>query len=318
MTAKNKRSKSTKKDGEINKNKNVVESSSKNIKEDAMKPFTKSQLASIAFLMAGISKIREFSKTLSDTNDVNEKCMDYLHHEPTCSHESFKSLVEVKYFSALSLAALVVTFVWQLWVSEYHFMKFMTCLCISPLFITNLIIMALNGGPEDGGHIDTTKSWHLCMVAAGLFGMVVPSSLEHLPFWSDSSSVKVKALSMQALALWGLFGAGIWEIVRVLFFHGGELQNALLQTSSDLPGPAKAIVYFWAVDKFSMVLLYAFALVHFPVFKQRAILLAAMLIKIYEYYMMLPTMREPWQDQEILNTITIGLAVTSCIGWLSP
>jgi len=286
--------------------------------QSAYKPFTTAQLGVLVFLMAGVSKIYEFTTALNE--DDGASCISYLNDEATCNHPHFKSLIQVKYYSALSLTGLVSVYALQLWSSEYYFMKFMNCLSISPLFTTFLAIVALSFSTSPGEKelLSQTKTWQLCIVMTILYGTVAPKSVDHLPFFTSKMEDSVKLVSLQAAGLWCLIGASLWDVARV-FYQGissnDGLQNALLDTPMPLPDPAKALVYFWAVDKIAMALLYAFAVVHLPVFKQRAILLAALAIKLCEYYMQLPSMGDPWKDQETLASVTMGLAVLSGVAW---
>jgi hypothetical protein len=288
--------------------------------ESAYKPFTTAQLGSLIFIMAGVSKIYELTTALDEDDHEPLKCMSYLNDEATCRHPHFKSLIQVKYYSALSLAVLVSVYVLQLWNSEYYFMKFMNCLSVSPLFGTFVALTALafTGGGEE--ILSKTKTWELCAVLTILYGTVAPKSVDHLPFFtSKMEEGSVKPVSLQAAGLWCLIGTSLWEVVRVLYagISGNDgVQNSMLETPVPLPEPAKALVYFWMVDKVAMALLYAFAVVHLPIFKQRVILSAALGIKLCEYYMQLASMRDPLKDQDtVVAPMTMGLAVLSGIAW---
>eukprot|EP00535_Pseudo-nitzschia_heimii_P001810 CAMPEP_0197174884 /NCGR_PEP_ID=MMETSP1423-20130617/1247_1 /TAXON_ID=476441 /ORGANISM="Pseudo-nitzschia heimii, Strain UNC1101" /LENGTH=335 /DNA_ID=CAMNT_0042623893 /DNA_START=58 /DNA_END=1065 /DNA_ORIENTATION=+ len=289
--------------------------------ESAYKPYTTAQLGALVFLMAGVSKIYELTTAYHEDGDDAPSCMAYLNDEATCQHPHFKSLIQIKYYSSLSLTMLFSIYVLQLWKSEYYLMKFMNCLCISPLFTSFLAVSALpftiDGG--DGNILSTKKTWELCTIITILFGTVAPKSVDHLPFFTSKKEDNVKQFSLQAFALWGLIGASLWDVARVFyiaFSSDDGLQNALLDTSVLLPERAKVLVYFWIVDKVAIALLYAFAIVHLPVFKQRAILLASLGIKISEYYMQLENMRDPWKNQDsIVAPMTMALAVTSGVAW---
>lgn len=292
--------------------------------ESSYKPFTTAQLGALIFLMAGLSKIYELNVALDEDELEAPSCMAYLNNDATtCKHPHFKSLIQVKYYSMMSLAGLVSIFVLQLWSSEYYLMKFMNCLSVSPLFTTFLAIVALPftiDSPEEEGILSKSKLWELCAVLTILYGTVAPKSVDHLPFFTgkmEQSSVKL--VSLQAAGLWCLVGASLWDVASVIYTGvsgNNGVQNALLDTPVPFPEPAKALVYFWMVDKIAMALLYAFAIVHLPVFKQRAVLLAAFGIKLCEYYMALPNINDPWKNQEtIVAPVTMGLAVLSGVAW---
>ena len=288
--------------------------------ESAYKPFTTAQLGAMIFLMAGVSKLYELTIALDEEDGA--KCKSYLpNHEETCGHPHFKSLLQVKYHSAISLALLFSVFVLQLWSSEYYFMKFMNCLCISPLFTSFVAIVALSFtvSSGEGEVLASGKTWELCVVMTILYGSVAPKSVDHLPFFTSKLEENVKQFSMQAVSLWCLIGAGLFDIAKVFYFgisNNVGLENALLDTPVALPEASKALVYFWMVDKVAIVLLYAFAVVHLPVFKQRNILAAALGIKLCEYYMQLQYMNDPWKNQDnILAPMTMGLAITSGMSW---
>lgn len=280
-------------------------------------PFSKAQLAAIVFLMTGASKIRSFHLALKESDGAT--CMLYLNSDETCSHPDFKSLIQVKYFSGISLAALVATFAVQMWVSEYYLMKFMSGLCICPLLLIMLAVTLIGFGPDDA-RLTNSGFLELCSTATVLFGMVRPASFDALPFFLPSSSpVSVKYLSPQAAGLSALALGTVWEVARVFLSSSSNgLQNALLETDSPFPLPARNLVYFWAIDKFAMLLLYAFALYHLPMFKQGSVLLAAAFIKIGEYAYQLPNMHNPWQEQGAVEQLTLGLAVLSAVAWFAP
>jgi hypothetical protein len=291
--------------------------------ESAYKPFTTAQLGALVFFMAGVSKLYELTTAMNEDGNEAPSCMAYLNNdEETCHHPHFKSLLQVKYYSALSLGGLSLVYVFQLWNSEYYFMKFMNCLNLSPLFTSYLATVALafnvSSGEED--IMSKDKTWQLCIVLVILFGTVSPKSVDHLPFFTSTmEQSNVKHVSMQAAALWCLIGATLWEIAQAFYVglsSGDGLQNALLDSPMPLPKPAIALFYFWVVDKTAMALLYTFAVVHLPKFKQRAILAAALGIKICEYYVQLPNLHDPLKNQDsFVVPMTMGLAVTSGVAW---
>eukprot|EP00537_Pseudo-nitzschia_pungens_P002324 CAMPEP_0172368324 /NCGR_PEP_ID=MMETSP1060-20121228/26405_1 /TAXON_ID=37318 /ORGANISM="Pseudo-nitzschia pungens, Strain cf. cingulata" /LENGTH=337 /DNA_ID=CAMNT_0013092873 /DNA_START=71 /DNA_END=1084 /DNA_ORIENTATION=- len=291
--------------------------------ESSYKPFTTAQLGALVFLMTGVSKIYELTVALDEDESEAPSCMAYLNNDETCKHPHFKSLIQAKYYSAISLAGLVSVYVLQLWSSEYYFMKFMNCLSINPLFTTFLALSALPftiDSPGEDGVISKTKMWELCAMLTILYGTVAPKSVDHLPFFTGKMEEgSVKHVSLQAASLCCLAGASFWDVCSVIYngiYNTNGLQNALLDVPEAFPDTAKALVYFWMVDKIAMAILYAFAIVHLPIFKQRAILVAALGIKLCEYYMQLPRMNDPWRDQEAtVYPMTMGLAVLSAVAW---
>lgn len=288
--------------------------------ESTYKPFTTAQLGALVFLVAGLSKIYELTTAYNEDANEAPSCMAYMNDEETCLHPHFKSLIQVKYYSALSLLGLVSVYILQLWNSEYYFMKFMNCMCISPLFTTFLaiVVMPFCINSEDD-ILSSKKTWELCIVCTILYGSVAPKSVDHLPFFTSKLEENVKQRTMQALALWCLIGATLYDVARVFYtdyLSNDGLQNALLDTPVLLPERAKVLVYFWLVDKIAITLLYAFAVVHLPVFKQRAVLIGAVGIKVCEYYMQLEYMIDPWKEQDtIVAPMTMALAVTSGVAW---
>ena len=200
-------------------------------------------------------------------------------------------------------------------------MKFMNCLSISPLFTSFLAVTALPFTIESGEEdiLSSKKTWELCIIITILYGTVAPKSVDHLPFFTSKMENDVKHFSLQAFALWCLVGASLWDVVRVFYVglsSNDGVQNALLDTPVLLPERAKVLVYFWMVDKVAMALLYAFAIVHLPNFKQRVILIATVGIKICERFMQLENMRDPWKNQEsVVAPMTMALAVTSGVAW---
>lgn len=286
--------------------------------ESSYKPFTTAQLGALVFLMAGISKLYELGTAL-DEDDAG-KCTQYLNDGmEACQHPHFKSLIQAKYYSLLSLGGLVSIFILQLWSSEYYFMKFMNCLCVSPLFTSFLAITALSFNGGEGDILSKNKTWELCIVLTILYGTVAPKSVDHLPFFTSTMEDSVKLRSLQAAGLWCLIGASLYDVGSVFyesFANDVGFENALLDTPVALPQAGKALVFFWMVDKLAMALLYTFAVVHLPAFKQRAVLIAAVGIKICEYYMQLAHMRDPLKNQEtIVAPMTLTLAVTSGVAW---
>ena len=239
------------------------------------KPFTNlSQVAALIYLTIGYSKIMEFSVAISEGTEDPQKCMSYLNDEETCSNPGFTSLIKVKYYSGISLMAIVTTMVLQLWKSEEPFSKLMSCLCLSPLSTTAIIASTVSMN-----FVSREKVWQLVMNCAVLAATCFPSSTAQMPFVTDKPWT---ARSAQSVCLITLALACVWDVLRVMISEHG-MQNALLATSSPLPEPARALMHYWIVDKISMALLFTFAVVHLPRQSQRVSLNFMSLVQVKTY-----------------------------------
>jgi hypothetical protein len=261
MTNKNKRA-TTKKVNEVIGSSKDAQNQSPSIEagEPALKGFSKSQLAALIFLTIGTSKVMEFAAAVAEGTENPKKCMQYLEHEETCKHESFTTLILVKYYSAIQVSCLVVSLGWHLWNSEAYFQKLMTTLCFSPLATT---VLACFASQE---HVQTGRLWHLLLNCGVLMAITIPTTREMLPFLHREQPWTLK--SLQSLCLMTLATAVLVEVGKVTSY-GADVENALLITDSSFPEPARALANFWLVDKVSMAFLYAFAMVHLPERQQR-------------------------------------------------
>jgi hypothetical protein len=261
MTSKNKRTVKDKKT-KVAKASNNEQAPESSMEEPKLKStFTKAQLAGLVFLSLGASKIIEFSIALKEGPEDPKTCMSYLDHEETCAHPSFSSMILVKYYSALSLTALVVSMMLLVWKSETVFLKFLTCLCISPLSTTVLAASFT----YSQGYVQRGRAWHLIIMCFVLFAICAPTSVKQLAFLPDRPWT---TRSLQSICLITLAMASLCDIWRVVNAET-NWENSLLTTSTPLPEPARALIHYWIVDKVSMALLFAFAVVHFPEHTQR-------------------------------------------------
>lgn len=239
---------------------------SPSLPEPEMRNFTRAQIAALIFVYMGYSKLSEFSTALSEGTEDPKSCLRYLGevNEETCRHDGFQGLMLAKYNSGIILFGLVVTMVLALWHSELNFLKFMMCLCVSPLFTTVIGIFASRE------YLITNRIWHMLILCSVLFTTSAPQNMRQLAFAFDRPiSVKsVQSLTLMALALSCSF-----EIGRVLINPGNSYANSLIETETPLPDAAGTLINFWIVDKLSMAILYLFAVVHFEPNNQRVSIL---------------------------------------------
>jgi len=274
--------------------------------ESAAKPFThKAQLAALICLAIGISKLMQFSSAVKEGSENPETCMSYMIDETTCKHPSFGSLVLLKYYSGLSLTAIVAFFVFHLWFSEGLLVKFMTCIFITPLNTT-----ALAAALSDG-MVKPARVWHLIWMSGILLATSIPSTPEHFPFLNERSW---SARSMQSMCLISLALLSLTDISRAFSGDAG-MENALFHADTPLPYAARSLVYFWIVDKLSMALLFAFAVVHLPAHKQRSLLFAVSIMKFGEYFFQLPKFTDTFVESSTVAHTTIVAAVFAGIAW---
>ena len=261
MTNKNKRV-TTKKVNEVTGSSKDAQFQSPSIEgvNPALKGFSKSQLAALMFLSIGTSKIMEFTAAIAEGAENPKTCMQYLDHEETCKHESFASLILVKYYSAVQVSCLVISLIWHVWNSEAYFQKLMTTLCFSPLTTTVLACFASQDYVKNG------RLWYLLLMSGVLMAITVPTTREMVPFLHRNQPWTLK--SLQSLCLLTLATAVLLEVGNVTSY-GANFENALIVTESPFPKPARALANFWLVDKVSMAFLYAFAMVHLPTRQQR-------------------------------------------------
>jgi hypothetical protein len=225
------------------------------------KNFTRAQLAALIFISIASSKILEFSTALKEGSEDPKTCMSYLNDEETCTHASFSSMILVKYYSALSLTAIVLSMMRLLWKSETLFLKLMTCLCISPLSTTVLAAIYSQGYVEQG------RIWRLIMMSFVLFATCVPTTAQQLAFLPDQPWT---ARSLQSMCLITLAISSVLDIYRVVDNSNiNNWENSLLETTTPFPEAARGLIHFWLVDKLSIALLFVFAVVHFPEHTQR-------------------------------------------------
>lgn len=270
--------------------------------------FSRAQLAAFVFLSIGYSKIMEFSTAYKEGFENPISCIGYLGeaNADTCTHPSFSSLILVKYYSGMSLAAYLLSGMILLWNSEHLFLKFMTCFTMSPV-ATSTFATIFNQRFLERGRV-----WHLLLVATVMFATIAPQNVEQIPFITDR---QFNPKTLQSMTLIGLFAFSLWEVARVILNSENDLANSLIATSSSLPEAAKSLVNFWIVDKFSMSLVYAFALVHFPSPKQRAFLFFVTFIKAFEFFTQLSRMKEQYHDEWLVEAGTLTSAVASAVAW---
>jgi hypothetical protein len=225
----------------------------------AMTPFTTAQLAAMMCVAIGTAKLMEFAAALKEGTENPTTCLSYLEDETTCKHSSFGSLVLVKYYSGLSLTAIVLSLMWNLWNTEHLLLKFMTCIFATPLATTTLAAVFSDG------IVKSAQIRHLILMSGVLIATCVPSTPEHFPFLNERSWT---ARSLQSLCLISLATLSLADITGVLVGDAG-MQNALLDLGAPLPDAARSVVFFWIVDKLSMALLFAFSVVHLPQHTQR-------------------------------------------------
>jgi hypothetical protein len=273
--------------------------------------FTRAQIAAMVFLSIGCTKLMEFNTAYNEGYETPTSCLVYLGegNADTCTHPSFPSLILAKYYSGLSLVGYLLAGMLMLWNSEELFQKFMSCLALGPVATTTVATIAVQPYLEKG------RVWHLLVVASVLYATIAPQAVSQVPFVTERLQVNPK--SMQSITLMGLIAFASWEIFSIIF-SSDTAANSLLDTASPLPQAAKALVSFWMVDKFSMVLLYAFALFHFEPSNQRAFLFITAVIKACEFYIQLRSMDEPFQNEGLIEAASITSAVASAVAFYGP
>lgn len=183
-------------------------------------------------------------------------------------------------------------------------MRYMMTFTLSPL-VTTVLATIFNFDV-----LQRSSVWSLLILCTVLYGIIAPTSIYQLPFIVDTS---FNPKSLQAMTLLGLCAFSLYDVLAVV---GGpkDLANSLLTTEHVLPSPAKTLVSFWLVDKFSIFLVYAFALLHFQPHHQRSFLFHVAVIKSLEYYLQMTKMQEPYQN-EFAEEATIAAALAAFIAW---
>ena len=232
---------------------------------EALQPFTTAQLGVLLCVSLGIAKIMELATASVEGTENPKTCNSYLIDEATCRHSDFASLILVKYYTSISLTVLVVSLMVLLWPTERMFMKFTTCLCVTPLTST-----AFNAAIFEDGVMTRGGIFHLIMIAFVLMATCKPFNKDHFPFINNNEH-NWTARSFQSLCLSTLTIISLSDIARVVINGAadGGMQNALVTSETPFSDPAASIVHFWIIDKLSMALLYAFAVVHLPTHRQR-------------------------------------------------
>lgn len=303
MTNKNKKSVTKKPQNEM---KETMEAPT--VPQPSQTSFTRAQLASLVFLSIGYTKIMELNTAYKEGYENPKSCIGYLgnENEDTCMHPGFSSLMLAKYYSGMSLAAYLLSGMILLWNSEKLFLRFMLCFTMSPLATTAIAIFISQSVLEEN------RVWHLLMVATVLFATIAPQNKEQIPFLTGQ---RFNPKDIESMTLIGLLVFSLWEITRVVFNSESDLANSLLMMESPLPDAAKSLVLFWIVDKFSMVLLYAFALFHFSKPLQSAFLFFVAIIKFFEFFTVLSRTDVPFHDEALLNAGTLTSAIASAVAW---
>ncbi len=272
------------------------------------KIFSRAQLASLVFFSIGCSKLMELNTAYNEGSENPSSCVGYLGEQNanTCMHPSFTSLILAKYHSGLSLAGYLLSGMILLWDSEELFLRFMTCFTLSPVATTSFATILSQR------MLERSRVWHLLIVSSVLYATIAPQSVAQIPFVTNR---QLDPRTVQSMTLMGLLVFGLWEIAHVALNSESSGRNSLLQTTSPLPEAASSLVNFWIVDKFSMVLLYTFALFHFSKSTQRAFLFFVSIIKAIELFNQLTQMDESYHDEFLVAAGTFGLSLASALAW---
>eukprot|EP00934_Nitzschia_sp_Nitz4_P004556 Nitzschia sp. Nitz4//scaffold25_size161228//15469//16458//NITZ4_002413-RA/size161228-augustus-gene-0.122-mRNA-1//-1//CDS//3329544535//4546//frame0 len=306
MTNKNKKM-AVKKD----KKEEVSDPFSGGVPEPQMQNMTRAQLAGFTFACIGVTKLMEFSTALSEGTEDPQKCLDYLGQEnmDTCTHPAFQALIQAKFYSGLNLAAVVITTGILLWASELTFLKFINSLTFSPVATTTVASII-------SPFLESKHVWNFIVIATVMFATSAPQNDHQLAFWHVEHPYSLK--SFQAVSFMAMGAYTVWEIASLFLDPQVSIANALIQSDTPLPDAASTLVNFLIVDKISMLVLYAFSVVHLPNHTQRAVLFMLALTKLAEYFYQFPNMTHSFQSQDIVQTAAIGSAILAGAGWAAP
>jgi hypothetical protein len=235
-----------------------------------------------------------------------QSCLGYLGQDnvETCTHPSFPSIILAKSYSGMSMAAYLLSGMMLLWDQEVDFLRFMSCLSLSPVATTAIATIFSQQWMEREG------LWHLLLVATVLYTTIAPQNVRQFPFITDR---QFSPKTMQSMVLMGILAVTVWEITQVVLLGPDNMANSLLVTSSRLPEAAQSLVYFWIVDKLSMALLYLFALVHLATPMQSAFLFFVALIKGWEFFIQINRMDEPFHNTTMVQATTFASAIASAV-----
>jgi len=231
---------------------------------------------------------------------VIDPCSQHL-GEAACRNESVQALLRYKYYSSIQMSALVFVMALQLWTySEALLQLFDSCLVLAPtLPIVAALMLSPTDGLLDGRAQNIIMSGVLAVLAA-------PSSLQAIPFVTRRPLKQPK--SIQTLCLLTLSMFSLWEgLVQTLapivlspecyHFFARYLSSPSADGQQQQPQPmvierllrrqqqqsggssvaidagiqpaVTTLLYFFAVDKLTLALLYYFAWYYYPQSKQR-------------------------------------------------
>jgi len=255
-----------------------------------MPVFKSPQLNALILLSIGVSRILQVRSTFAVAGEAAPVCVQHL-NEAACLDDTILSLLKYKFGVALQLTIVAIACILQCWNTEPVMTKLNSLFAFTPMLTG---IQALHAASI----IDSKQTWAQLWVVMVLFALCAPTSLQALPFTkyttttadgtssSSSLSLSYSKKTLPALVLMGLTVLYLAQAVNFLllgitparaatpthFFMEWVLPvqpAAIDKLEGEIAHAATPILYFLAVDAFTVALLLAFAWFTLPDRSQR-------------------------------------------------
>jgi len=255
-----------------------------------MPVFKSPQLNALILLSIGVSRILQVRSTFAVAGEAAPVCVQHL-NEAACLDDTILSLLKYKFGVALQLTIVAIACILQCWNTEPVMTKLNALFAFTPMLTG---VQALHAASI----IDSKQTWAQLWVALVLFALCAPTSLQALPFTKyttadgvSSSSFSYSKRTLPALVLMGLTVLYLAQAANFLLLGLPEraatpthlsfmewvlpVQPAAVEKlEGDIADAATPILYFLAVDAFTVALLLAFAWFTLPDRSQRVSVLS--------------------------------------------
>ena len=323
--------------------------------------FTNGQLTMMVFLSIGLTKISEIRKLISEqdeyiasagaTSDKDNTeaelkiCKSYFQNESICYDSnnddavSLSSLLQMKYFTSLSMTFIVLSLCYLSWNTETMLLQVNKLLCFFPISML-MVALYINLQNDQLKYGRVQQNILMCITlitvqyalptppaktpsgatAAATTTTPASSPLTHFGKINPYSTFR----TLQGFCLLTFAVASLVEVyhlyLKPTYYLSSDDSRVLIHNEPILHG--------WIVDQVSMAMMYLFVLLKFPTNAQRTFCMAISILKFIECYYMLPNMKLLSEQQSasiagvgledrIYHT-TMGTAVFGLIAWFTP
>ena len=320
--------------------------------------FTNGQLTMLVFLSIGLTKISEIRKLISEQDEyiasaagASDKdntateaelkiCKSYFQNESMCYDSnddddtvSLSSLLQMKYFTSLSMTFIVLSLCYSTWNTETMLLQVNRLLCLFPISIL-MVALYMNLQNDQLKYGRVQQNILMCITLLTV-QYALPTPPATTPSGADGTAAattpatplthftKINPYStFRTLQGFCLLTFAVASLVEVYHLY---LKPTYINSDSNNLIHNEPILHGWIVDQLSMAVMYLFVLMKFPNPAQRTFCMAISILKFIEYYYMLPNMKllsEPAStgagfEERIYHT-TMGTAVFGLIAWFTP